>query len=81
MMSMILAICELGEYNLSQKKEFVNNPCPFYKNHHNGSIHFYIPFINNFLTECLLFYLLYFKMKNWNNQLHIYFMLVKQKQC
>ena len=55
-----------------RKKEFVNNPCPFYKNHHNGSIHFYIPFINNLLTECLLFYLLYFKMKNWNNQLHIY---------
>jgi hypothetical protein len=41
MMSMRLAICELGEYNPSQKKEFVNNPCPFYKNHHNGSIHFY----------------------------------------
>jgi hypothetical protein len=55
-----------------RKKEFVNNPCPFYKNHHNGSIHFYIPFINSLLTECLLFYLLYFKMKNWNNQLHIY---------
>jgi hypothetical protein len=25
------------------------------------SIHFYIPLINNLLTECLLFYLLYFK--------------------